>query len=139
MIAKPENLAALLATRVRPFPTRPKAGIRVVRVEDTMIGVDQRGRVFASCIRTRWGACVEDLRRWKGDRCIEGLVRLGLTNKKIAAELAAAQAAERRRENAQWQLSNAKDLAELGAPFTKTQVRKLQAIAAEPKRRGGRP
>lgn len=124
-----ETLAELRALRIRPFPIRPRASLRMLRFDDTIVAVDdRRDVVYSNRVHGRERSLAMLRTRAQADVAI-ALGRLGLVAAGVDAELEAESAAEQQRSDASYALGNAKDLERLGVPYTKSQLRRLRAMA----------
>lgn len=130
---KIENLDELRNRLVFRFSTRPLIGLRVVRVEGTLVAVGGDHRIYSTAVSSTTPRRVDDLHTVNQLRLIEGMGRLGLLGSGVGEALRAEANAEDRKRQARYVLDEAERAAALGVPFTKSQLRRLRAAAgAEP-------
>lgn len=125
---KIETLEALHNVRVHAFPTYPKAGMRTLRFNNTLVAVDERGRVYSSGVTGR-PRSLGLLRLGTRANLACALGRLGVVGAGVDAELKARAELAQRQDNARWALGEADRLGTLGVPYTESQLRKLRAAA----------
>lgn len=121
------SLAELDRLSFRPFPTQPKAGLRV---DNLLIGVDDRRRLYATGALSRRFAYTECNWNWVGD-VLKALVRLGVVDQSVVDQhLQNVREREKMRE-ARYALKH--DVPELekryGVKLTKAQRAKIEKVA----------
>lgn len=107
-----------------PFPSKPVAGLRVVRVEDIIVGVGENGAVYTTAAVKRKIHCCGHW-RWS-EALTEALDKLGLLTAEDKKAHADYLAAERARSEAISQLGDATRAAE--NPKSGVKLRHLQAM-----------
>lgn len=83
-----QSLKELQQLRLYPIPTgRPKAHMNVMRISGTAIlGIDRRGKLFASIVTDRKGERFRHLRHWARGELLGALIKLGIVSPEVEAE-----------------------------------------------------
>jgi hypothetical protein len=123
------NLKQLRDTYVYRFPTRPLTGMRVIRVETTLVGVDQNGRIYSTAVRCGTYLRFRRMPYWAATMVSIALGRLGMLAPAVDEQHKAECDARQMRDDARRALSDTEQLANLGVPLTKRQMAKLREMA----------
>lgn len=120
---------------VHPIPTKPLAVDRVVRVNNTTVFLDTKGRIYSTRIQDGFAFTTAWSDRQQFQDLYHALVKLGVISKEaVDAHLAEAKAIVDRQE-AKFAAENVRKQAALcGLKLTKAQQAKLALLAPEKNR-----